>query len=81
MEKPVAALRLDDEPAPQRLLQVLVQPLRRFAVDHRQEREIRAVAERRELPQGLLGLARQAKELADHELDDVVRVPLVVDAT
>ena len=48
---------------------------------HGQEGNLRAVAETGELLQGLLGLDRQAAQLADHEVDHVVGVPLGVNAS
>ena len=58
-----------------------MQFLLRILEDHGQEGKLRAVAQTGELLQGLLGLDRQAAQLADHEVDDVVRVPLGVNAT
>src|SRR2546430_14591818 len=72
---------MEDESGSQRFLQIAVQCLLRILVDHRQQGKLRAVTQTGELPQGLLGVDRQAPQLANHEVDQVVRVPLGVNAS
>ncbi|MCY1220413.1 hypothetical protein D9M72_324240 [compost metagenome] len=55
--------------------------LRRRQVEHgRQGIDLRHVAQAGQLLQGLAGFQRQARELSDHEVDDVVGIALGVDA-
>ena len=46
----------------------------------REHRDVGTVAEAGELPQRVLRVGGSARQLADHEVDDVVGVPLGVDA-
>ena len=80
MKELVRTFGLENESCSQRFLEVAVQFLLRVLVDHRQESDVGGVAQTGELPQGVLGVGRQAAQLADHEVDHVVGVSLGVNA-
>ncbi len=78
--EPVFIVGSQDQPGLQRLLQVALQFCLGGVANHRQQRNLPTVSQAGELLQGFLGCHGQPAQLVMHELHDVVRVPLGVDA-
>ncbi len=80
VHEPVGAIQALDEFQANRLPQVPVDLFLRCPAHERERLCVRTVAEAGELLQPLLRRGRQPVQLSDHQVDDVGRVPLRVDA-
>src|SRR5262245_55860021 len=76
----IGALGMENEFGPQRVLQIEAQLFVRRLVDYGQSCEMCAVAQARKLLEDALSANGQSSQLADHEVDNVVCVALLVNA-
>ncbi len=80
MEETVGILRAEDQARPDRFPEVLLQFFDRTPIDHPQRVELGAVAHTGKLLECVLGLQREAVQLPNQQLDDVVGVAFGVNA-